>query len=239
MTVCIAALYGNGKGAVLASDQMVTAHIPMGYEFEHQEITKIVPMGGNPTSTYALAAGDVLLGTEILSIARVRVQQQLEQQDTITAIETAELIRSTYQQARLTAIIQKELEPRGLDLESYYRNNQALSPQIVQMIDQALSQSDMGVEIIVAGPSNTSKYSIYAIVNPGTLMDYTPIGYCAIGSGAPHAMYSLIEASYKSSLDREAVQSIVNQAKKRSQVAPGVGLETKLVVIPPGESKND
>ena len=44
MTICIAALYDNGKGAVLASDQMITASIPIGYEFEHQEITKIVPL---------------------------------------------------------------------------------------------------------------------------------------------------------------------------------------------------
>lgn len=61
MTVCIAALFGNRQGAMLASDQMVTARIPIGYEFEHQEITKIVPIT-DPASIYVLAAGDVLLG---------------------------------------------------------------------------------------------------------------------------------------------------------------------------------
>ena len=29
MTVCIAALYEDGAGVVLASDKMVTAHIPI------------------------------------------------------------------------------------------------------------------------------------------------------------------------------------------------------------------
>ena len=42
MTVCIAALYGHGQGVVMASDRMVTAHIPIGYEFEHEENTKIM-----------------------------------------------------------------------------------------------------------------------------------------------------------------------------------------------------
>ena len=37
MTVCIAALYGSGEGVALASDRMVTAHIPIGYEFEYGE----------------------------------------------------------------------------------------------------------------------------------------------------------------------------------------------------------
>ncbi len=232
MTVCIAALYGDGQGAVLASDKMVTAHIPMGYEFEHQSITKIVPMDGDPGSTFALAAGDVLLGTEILNIARVRIQQQLEQQSTITALEIAELVRSTYQQVRLTNIAQRELEPRGLDLETYYRNNQALTQQIVQIVDQALTQGDIGVEIIVTGPGNTSRYTIHTIGNPGILREHTPIGYSAIGSGAPHAMYSLIEASYESSLNKDKVHNIVSEAKKRSEVAPGVGSGTQMLVIP-------
>ena len=92
MTICIAALYDNGKGAVLASDQMITASIPIGYEFEHQEITKIVPLN-DPASIYALTAGNVLLGTEILNIAKVQIQQQ---QHMVTASEAVETVRAVY-----------------------------------------------------------------------------------------------------------------------------------------------
>ena len=53
MTVCIAALYGNGSGAVLASDRMVTAHIPIEYEFEYEERAKIVELD-NVTGVCAL-----------------------------------------------------------------------------------------------------------------------------------------------------------------------------------------
>jgi len=41
MTVCIAALYDDGKGCVLTSDQMTTAHFPIGYEFESDEVEKL------------------------------------------------------------------------------------------------------------------------------------------------------------------------------------------------------
>ena len=47
MTVCIAALYGGGKGVVQVSDRMVTAHFPIGYEFEHLEDTKIIALDGS------------------------------------------------------------------------------------------------------------------------------------------------------------------------------------------------
>ena len=58
------------------------------------------------------------------------------------------------------------------------------------------------------------------------------IGYAAIGTGAPHAMYSLIDAGYKKSMSKEKVEEMLRQAKKRSEVAPGVGGQTKIVSIP-------
>ena len=227
MTVCIAALYENRKGVVLATDQMVTANFPIGYEFEHQEITKIVPMDGD-CSIYALAAGDVLLGTEILDFAKMQIQQQ---QRTVTATETAEIVRSVYQQVRLRNIAQRELEPRGLDLDSYYNRHQGLAPQVLQMVDQAMSQTNVGVEFIIAGPGENG-YTIHTVVNPGVTADHTPIGYWAIGSGAPHAMYFLIEASYNRSLSKEEVERLVCKAKTRSEVAPGVGAATQIETTP-------
>ncbi len=197
----------------------------MGYEFEHQEITKIVQMQES-IPIYALAAGDVLLATEMLNLARI---QLLQQQHTVTASEVAEIVRSAYQRVRLINVVQRELEPRGLTLENYYGAQQGLAPQIVQMIDHALSQADAGVELIVAGPTE-SEFTLHTVTNPGVSSDHTPIGYCAIGSGAPHAMYSLIEASYKHSLDKAEVEDLVLKAKARSEVAPGVGSETRTVI---------
>lgn len=225
MTICIAALFNNRQGAVLASDQMVTARIPIGYEFEHQEITKIVPLT-EQSSIYALAAGDVLLGTVILNAAKVSIQQL---QHAVTASEATEIVRAIYQQVRLVNIVQRELEPRGLSLETYYNNHQGLAPQVLQIVDQAMSQTDVGVEFIIAG-SDEDGYAIHTVVNPGVKSDHTPIGYCAIGSGAPHAMYSLIEASYKHTLGRDEVKELVRNAKTRSEVAPGVGSGTQIQI---------
>ena len=233
MTVCIAALYGDGAGVVLVSDRMVTAHIPIGYEFEHQENTKIVQLAG-ASSTHALIAGDVLRGNEILKAA----QAQMTQRDGgVSASEAAEIVRGTYQQVRLANISHRELEPRGLDINSYYGRHQQLSPHIVQIVDQAMCTVNLEVEMLVAGP-NGEKYVIHTILNPGTIHDNTSIGHGAIGSGAPHALYSLIEGSYTPSLGREEVIDLVTKAKKRSEVAPGVGAETTAVVIP-REETND
>ena len=84
--------------------------------------------------------------------------------------------------------------------------------------------------MLVAGPSGES-HTIHTILNPG-MHDNSSIGHGAIGSGAPHALYSLIEGSYVSSMSRDKVIELVQGAKRRSEVAPGVGKETTTVEIP-------
>ena len=61
---------------------------------------------------------------------------------------------------------------------------------------------------------------------------HIPIGHGAIGSGAPHALYSLIEAGYRSAMPKDEVIELVTKAKTRSEVAPGVGRDTTVDTIP-------
>lgn len=98
-------------------------------------------------------------------------------------------------------------------------------------MDQALTEDDAGVEIIIAGP-DPGGYSLHTVTNPGVAQNHTPMGYCAIGSGAPHAMYCMIEGSHGRSWGRGEVEQLVRQAKRRSEVAPGVGSCTQMMVIP-------
>ena len=233
MTVCIAALYGSGAGVVLISDRMVTAHFPIGYEFEHQEDTKIIALDGAET-VHVMISGDVLRGNEILNVAKA----QLVQRDgAVSAPEASDAVREAYQQVRLANIIHRELEPRGLDLDGYHDKQQRLSPHVVQMVDQAMCNVDFGVQLLVAGP-NGEGHTIHSIENPGIMHDHSAIGHGAIGSGAPHALYSLIEGSYVDSLGKDEVMRLVKEAKQRSEVAPGVGKETTIVTIPREDADN-
>lgn len=206
MTICIAALYGDGEGCILASDLMVTAHIPIGYEFESGEVDKIVAMC-SASPIHALVSGDVLVADEILSVAR----KGAEDQGITTTPAVAELLRAAYQSVRLARIVRTELEPRGLDLSGYYNNQQRLQPTVVQMIDRALAETDVGVDLILAGPGDPT-CNIYTITNPGQLTPHDAIGHAAIGTGAPHALYSLIEGKYRKSLDKATVECMVREA---------------------------
>ena len=132
MTVCIAALYENGKGAVLASDRMITANIPpMAYEFESSEASKIHQLSAD---SYVLLAGGILHGDSIIRHSQVVISREGYK----SVEDLSNTITDTYKETRLNYIEQRYLNPRGLTLDRYYDRQTSLNPGIVESIDQAL-----------------------------------------------------------------------------------------------------
>ena len=224
MIVCIAALYADCGGCYLISDQMTTAHFPIGYEFESEDIGKIIKLN---EKLYALTAGDVLFASEVVT----GVQQGLANESgAITVSEMAERTRLAYQEVRKRHIIRNELESRGLDLNLYYENQQKLVSPIIQMIDEQFRTWNPEVELIVAGKDSFGCH-IYTVQNPGDTLCHDSVGFVAIGSGGPHALYSIIESKYKKTMSKEEVEKLIKKAKRRSEVAPGVGRATTDVSV--------
>ncbi len=176
---------------------------------------------------YTLTAGDVLFASEVVAEA----QQKLTSGNNATTVsEMAEYVRLAYQEVREKHIIRNELESRGLDLNLYYENQQKLVSPIIQMIDEQFRTWNPEVELIVAG-KDSSGCHIYTVQNPGDTLCHDSVGFVAIGSGAPHALYSLIESNYKRTMGKDEVEKLVKRAKRRSEVAPGVGTATADVSV--------
>jgi len=221
MTVCIAALSDNGMGCVLVTDQIVTAHLELGYEFESEEVGQIVQVAD---SIYALVSGDILLANEIIEAAKLQIKSPRDVK------QVAETIRKSYQEVRKQQIIRNELEPRGIDLNSYYQLQQRLLPSIVQTIDQVFKQHNLGTEFLISGEDDVGCH-IFTIQHPGQMVCNNSIGFAAIGSGGSHAIYYLIESNYKKSLENNEVEDLLRKAKTRAEIAPRVGKGTQLVAI--------
>lgn len=228
MTVCIAALYENGKGAVLACDHMITANIPISYEFENEETSKIHAIKDD---TCVLTAGTVMFGDQIVQASRTAIAGEGHEH----IRDIAEIVKTQYKNFRLAFVEENFLAPRGLTLESYYGRQASLNPGMVQMIDETLVNVDIEVQLLVVGPTGTG-YSIYAITHPGVATCVDAIGFGAIGSGAPHVIYSLLGATYKKSLGKSEIEDLVMRAKQLSEVATGVGKQTSIHILPVEEN---
>lgn len=220
MTICIAALSDGGKGLVVASDRMATSPVGgMSYEWQTEDINKIVPL---PMNGFVMMAGNDSLGLGIIQ-ASLKVLKEKK----IERIEDAvEVFRLEYQKSRLNNFVQVMLEPRGFTLANYYEYHTRLAKELRDMIDDQMGKWSGLVDLIVVGQNPGDSFHLYSIGTPGVVTSHDATGYICIGSGGPHAMYHIIGSGYKKALDSGSVRKTVEEAKKKSEVAPGVGSMT-------------
>jgi hypothetical protein len=222
MTVCIAALCHDGdeERAVVAADRMVTLG---GFiEWEHA-IPKMTP-----ASSYSITmvAGETLVGTKL---ARGAAAEYGGGEPSLA--DVARLLAVKYEAARRERLEQQLLTPRGLSLQTFYGSHQQLNPNIVAMIDSQMQQFNLGVELLLAGVDATGAH-IYSVANPGPPENlHDPIGYAAVGSGTIHALQAFIGFGHSAAADYHETVFRAYAAKRRSEVAPGVGLDTDMAVI--------
>ena len=226
MTICLGALCAGADGTdasavVVASDRMVT----MGgiTEFEH-EVPKVTQIGDR---IVALAAGDALRGAQLINELRRDVHHGAQQLQNVAATAAA-----LYAALRRQQIESEILSPRGITMQQFYQGlQQAMLPQLVINIDNLIGTFNYNLEVLIAGADDSGAH-LCAITNPGgSYDDFQPIGYAAIGSGALHAVQSLI--GMRQAPLRSLHETVFNvyASKRRAEAAPGVGRETDVVII--------
>ena len=223
MTICMAALCDNGNSVLVMADRMLTVTYPMEYQLESSE-RKIHILGDH---ALAMFAGDLVMGMQILDDATSTIQQSR-----LSLLpQMVDVIRASFVRARLQMVEHQCLTPRGLTLDEYFNRQHMLNPSLVQNIDQAFMQSGTGVSFLIAGWDG-SKYSIFALVDPGAVYCLDAIGFHAIGSGSPHAIHVLLGANYSKNMPNEDAKELLAKARKASEVAPGVGIESDSLNLP-------
>jgi len=222
MTVCIGAICNNRQAAVVASDRMVTSHLPP-IEFEHTK-SKIFEL---TEYCLALVAGNALKPIEL--IPKIRAKLTKTKNPNIEFI--AENIKELYQYLRANVAEDSVLRPRTIDKETFYtRGINIFPPDLFNLIDHQFINYDYGLEMLIVGVDSIGSH-IYSVRNPGKIDCFDTIGFHAIGVGYLHASQSFIAHRYTESYDVEEALSVVYAAKRAAEVAPGVGSETDMSVI--------
>ena len=223
MTICIAAICNQGRSVVVAADRMVSAPF-LTIEFDHPN-AKIDLMGHR---CVALSAGDVLSLTDLLSESS-GISGQL-QDPTIRLI--ADEIKQRFVHVRRRLLNERVFQPRGLSFDDYYTRGiiQSIPPDLAMILDNQVQGFQLGVSLIIAGVDSSGGH-IYTVEDPGTSQCFDRLGYHAIGSGSRHAMLSLVTLQHGANVDLTRALYNVYCAKRQSEIAPGVGPSTDMLVI--------
>ncbi len=227
MTVCVGAIYENNS-VLGGSDRMITA----GGNIEFQPLQpKIWPI---TSSIVAMVADDIVVHTEIHQevFKSVSVRIEKEPQNWWKVKDVADLYSQFYIQLRLRSSSRSILSLFGLDTDSFIKKQKEMSPEFVKNIEEKLTNYHFsGASAIIAGIDQEGPH-IYTVTNEEVICN-DKIGFSVIGSGYWHAASHFMFSGHTRFSLGQKVLLTTHQAKRKAEVAPGVGRETDMFLIGP------
>jgi len=226
VTVCVAAICDNST-VVGAADRMITAG---DVEFEPPQ-TKIEAM---TTSIAVMIAGDTGLQVEILYELRAQIKAHVVATPTqwLKVKDAANWYYEHFKNARNVRAERALLIPLGLDRNSFISRQQQMDSVLVnKLAGELVNFQPSEIEAIFAGVDDDGAH-IYVVDNKGVSVR-DAVGFAAIGAGYWHSNSAMMFAEHVKRKPMPDTLFLTYAAKRRAEVAPGVGAGTDMFMIGP------
>jgi hypothetical protein len=222
LTICIGQICDKGQKVILVSDRMLTEEEFLMVNFEHKT---------SKQDELSLNCASLVSGSSVLHTDLIRAVKE-KHIDSIPPIQiVVEDVKEEMQKLRRKIIEDSYFKPRGYTMEWFNENQRGLSDEVVYRLDKILEDYDIGLEFLVAGVDRSGGH-VYYVTNPGTIYSYDSLGWASIGSGEGHSDITFIDSEYTSNVPLKKAIYIGYKAKKRSEIAPGVGKKfTDITII--------
>jgi hypothetical protein len=240
VTVCVAAI--AEKSVVIGiSDRMLTAG---DIQFEPGQ----AKMWNFTSSIWALVAGDMAIQAELMKRVNIETQRRMvaDPKPWLLVKDVADTYCREFRKLRRDRAEAEILSPLGLDFDSFVRKQSAMHADIISAVTNKLAEYDFPelLEAIfigtdtdgpVAYPTGELRVFPQIYVTEGDKLSWlSSVGFAAIGSGKSHAESQFMVSGHWALKPLHETLLLAMAAKKRAEVAPGVGRDTDMVVIGPG-----
>ena len=150
--------------------------------------------------------------------------------------EAVECYINSYNALKAIRVKDFVLTPLGLDLDTFISRQGEMKSEFVSDVHSRMLRADdelrksFGLSTIITGVDEDGPH-FYTIIKSFD-EDHTTcadaLGFAAIGIGARHAESQFMMNGQNPFSNREETLLLTHMAKKRSEVAPGVGKETDM-----------
>jgi len=199
------------------------------------------------TAIVALVAGDSTLQSEILKRVDIEIKRRIndDPKTWVSVKDVATVYCKKYRDLLREHAEAEILSPLGLDINTFLKRQGKMRPELVEGIAEKLTkfEFDSLLETIFIGTDNDGPLGgkgekltyaqIYA-TEKDKLASLTTVGFAAIGIGKPHAESQFMFSGHSPQKPFSDTVLLTYAAKKRAEVAPGVGKTTDMVIIGPG-----
>ena len=221
MTQIIGVICENGKKAIALCDRMLTtADLSLAFEHETPKIE------GLTSNCVALTAGSALIHEPIFREVKKRFREQPK--PSITRI--VDSLVEEYQKLRFKRLEQSIFRRYGLTIQEFYNIQGRLHDGVVMRLTEEMRKYTLDLHILVVGVDSEGAH-LYHIHNPGIAEPFNALGFCCIGTGQRHADTTFAYRRYSPSLPLKKALLIAYEAKKKAEMAGGVGKMTDIVIL--------
>lgn len=221
MTQIIGAICDERKKAIALSDRMITtSDLSLAFEHETPKIDKIT------SNCIALTAGSALIHEPIFR----NVCAKLGDKTRPLISEVVDEIVKEYQKLRIKQMEDEIFRRKNLTIEQFYQNQKTFHDAFVMHLIDAMEKYSLDLHILIVGVDSEGAH-IYRVHNPGTSMPFDALGFCCIGTGQRHADSTFAYRRYTPSLPLKKALYVAFEAKKRAEMAGGVGASTDVAII--------
>jgi hypothetical protein len=232
LTIAIAARANDGS-LICASDRM----IEIGDMQAESPVTKIYPITRSivalPSDEDAGLHEEILVELQLFAHDMVGVNPE-DWLSVQTVVDEYIAIVERAKQKRAAAAF---LAPLGLTHERFLSEQASMEPNLVSRIAEDLVRFKLpSLSVIIAGiqpgPLGHPHSRIFEIHN-GDSGCLDTVGYSAIGAGARHVRaHFMLSGQSSRSTPADTIWNVFF-AKKRAEVAPGVGFSTDMIIMGP------
>lgn len=231
MTVCVAALFqwnysreagapNPGAAAIVLTDRMITFG-DVQYEPPQTKVAHITPQ------ILLVIAGDYSTHSQAIKKTSVHFKERLDSSPEDVAV----FYGRTVQALRLKEAEDLYLAPLGLNSDTFMAQQKEMSSQFVSTIaDQMQNYRGEEAEALIVG-SHNNYMDIYGVDTKGIVSLHNDVGFASIGSGAWHAKSVLMQTGYANHNTFSHALCVTFAAKKRAEIAPGVGHNTDITLV--------
>lgn len=225
MTVCIAARAGDN--IILASDRLLTAG-DIQFEPMRQKFVQIT------RSICILTAGDAAFLTLVMPRVMGEAHHLISTypNEWLLVRTVVDLYVRNFIEERAKIAERAILAPLGLTRETFLARQKTMDSDLVRKLASAMLDYQVpDCAVIIAGRDPEGAH-IFAVEGTDVSAQHD-IGFAAIGSGGRHAnsQFMLARHAWHNSISDTLLLTYL--AKRRSEAAPGVGVETDMMIIGP------
>jgi hypothetical protein len=179
-------------------------------------------------------AADSDLHDEIYQGVSAEVQARIEYDpdDWWAVKDVAELYARHYNEVKSKRAERALLAPLRMTMEEFLDRQQDMNSELVARLTSEIINFDAGtVQAIIAGIDVTGPH--LWLVHNESVRCLDRVGFVAIGAGEWHSKSQFMFAEYSRFTSITTAMRLIYSAKKRAEVAPGVGEATDMFYIGP------